>query len=140
MLGCNGCWAHGLQHNWPRHHLHQCCTPPRWHRFSGSHHLAGLPPHISRRCSRQESPLGGESLLSPSLTQLPPLVVKHQRPWEAEDQRTGRWWPIGQLPQGGTRGNTKCSQNYWLWNYFTSMGRSCEEVAPQPCETGGEVP
>ena len=81
MLGHNWCWAHEPQANSskanrPRCHLCWHCAPPRWHRHSISHDLARLQPDISRQYSHQESPLGGESHLTPPLAELPPQPVK----------------------------------------------------------------
>ena len=63
------------QPNRLRHCPHQCCALLRWHRLSISHHLAGQQLRTNRQYSCQANLLGGESLLTPPLIKLPPLVV-----------------------------------------------------------------
>ena len=103
---------------------------PRWHRHSVSHDLARLQPHISRRYSHQESPLGGESHLTPPLTKLPLWAVQPLRITEGRRPEDGVMvarWPV---TQGGTRDNTNCSPNYHLGSHSASMRWSCEDLAP----------
>ena len=76
MLGCNWWQAHRLQANVPWHHLCRRRVLPRWHRHSISHDRAKLPFRISRRYSHREGQLGGESQLTPPLTELPSWPVK----------------------------------------------------------------
>ena len=82
-------WKGRLGHSWHRvqgvwstllrHSPRQCRTPLRWHHLSISHHLGGLQLHTSRQYSRQASPLGGESLLTPPQARLPPWAVQVHR-------------------------------------------------------------
>ena len=79
MLGHSWHRVYGPQPNGLRCHLRWCHTHPRWHRLSVSHHLAGQQLCTSRPYSWQASLLGGESLLTPLPTKLPPLAVKALR-------------------------------------------------------------
>ena len=97
MLGHNWWWAHGLQANVPWQHLCRHRVFPRWHCHSVSCDRAKLSPCISRWYRHRESPLGGESQLTISLTELPPQPVKPlktagcSRP---EDGVTEASWPV----------------------------------------------
>ena len=130
MLGCNCGWAHGLQPNGPQHCLYQCHMLPRWHHHSISHDLAGLQPCISRWYNCQESPLGGESHLTPPLTNLPPWPVKPLKTTggsRPEDGVAEAGWPVAPDRTGG---NTKCSPNYHLGSHSASMRRLCKDLTP----------
>ena len=128
MLGHSWHRVHGLWPNGLRHHPCKCRALIRWHRLSISHHLAGQQLRTNRRYSHQASLPGGESLLTPLLIRIPPLVVKAWRTVGDRGLGAGRQWPICQLPQGSARedeyaatssggryplrGNTKHSPNH----------------------------
>ena len=67
-------WPNGL-----RCHLCQCHALLRWHHLCVSCHPAGQQLHTNRQYNHQASLPGGESLLTPRSTKLPPLVIKVPR-------------------------------------------------------------
>ena len=90
-----GPWAPAQQA--PAHHLCQCRVLPRWHPHSVSYDLAKLQLRTSSWYSRWESPLGGESHLTPPLTELPPQLVKPLKTMggsRPEDGVMEAGWPV----------------------------------------------
>ena len=76
MLRRSGLRLHGLWLSRLRCHGLWRCVLLRWHHPSISHHPVSQQLCTSRRYSRQASLPGWESLLTPPLTRLLPLVVK----------------------------------------------------------------
>ena len=128
MLGHSWCWVHRLWPNGFRHHPHQCCTCLRWHRLSGSHHLASWQLHTSRQYSCQASPPGEKSLLTPPLIKLPPLVVKAWR--TTGDRGLGGGEMVANLPV--TPGECKRRQlgRRLIRRVISPLGQ--QQMFPQP--------